>query len=272
MRQLRWMPQIMVLLLSFGVAASIRAAAPDRTQWKLSNFTWVTRVPAEPGAPANAHPVSLSDAAIKAALGPVLATVEGQSVALFAKDELARLLTALREAFALTKPGEDLILLSSHKRGGMFMEVAQGITARLFVRAGALNLIVHDARLAFLDRYYAENTLPKFEYGSRKTASTESLEAPGGTNIRKDWLALPLSAAPAPMAAPTAAAPAASATTAAPAAPVPTAAPAPPANTRDAAFYEAQTQRLKALKKLHDENLLTEAEYQEKRDAILKTL
>jgi hypothetical protein len=255
----------MVLLLTFGVASSTRAAAPDRTQWKLANFTWVTRVAAEPGAAANAHPASLSEAAITAALGPVLASIDGRSVPLFAKDELAGLTKALREAFALAKPGEDLILLSSNKRGGMFMEVAQGITARLFVREGALNLIVHDARLAFLDRYYAENTLPKFEYGSRKTASTESLQAPGATRLRGDWLALPLIAAPVP-------APSVAVTVATPLATAPTAAPAPPATTRDAAFYEAQTQRLKALKKLRDENLLTEAEYQEKREAILKTL
>jgi hypothetical protein len=53
-------------------------------------------------------------------------------------------------------------------------------------------------------------------------------------------------------------------------APVPAAAPAPP--VRDAAFYAAQTERLRALKKLRDEHLITEAEYQAKREAILKTL
>jgi hypothetical protein len=264
MRRTRWMPQAMILLLTCGVASSTGTAASDRTQWKLASFTWVNRVAAEPGAPANAQPATLSDEAIAAALGSVVATVEGRSVPLFAKDELAGLTKALREAFALAKPDEDLVLLSSNRRGGLFMEVPQGITARLFVREGALNLIVHDARLAFLDRYYAENTLPKFVYGSRKTGSTESLQAPGATNLRPDWLALPLTAAPASAAAvKTAVAP--------PVTPI-AAAPAPSANTRDAAFYEAQTQRLKALKKLRDENLLTEAEYQEKREAILKTL
>ncbi len=267
MRQMRWMPQTMALLLSFGMASVARAAAPDRTQWKLANFTWVNRVPAEPGALANAHPATLSDETITTALSPVLATVEGQSVPLFTKDELAGLTKALREAFALAKPGEDLVLLSSNRRGGLFMEVAQGLTARLFVREGALNLIVHDARLPFLDRYYADNTLPKFDYGSRRTASTESLQAPGATNHRKDWLALPLTAAPVP--APVLAA---VITAVAPPAAVPAPAPAPPAVVRDAAFYEAQAQRLKALKKLRDENLLTEAEYQEKREVILKTL
>ena len=41
---------------------------------------------------------------------------------------------------------------------------------------------------------------------------------------------------------------------------------------RDAAFYEAQTQRLKALKRMRDEGVLSDAEYTAKRDAILKTL
>jgi hypothetical protein len=266
------MPQAMIRFLTLGVASAARATEPDRTQWKLSSFTWVTRVAAEPGAALNAHPASLSDAAITAALGPVLAKVEGRTVPLFAKDELAGLVKALREAFALARPGEDLILLSSNRRGGLFLEVPQGLTARLFMREGALNLIVHDARLAFMDRYLAENTVPKFQYGSRQTASAESLQAPGATRLRPDWLALPLTAASAatPAAAPAAEAPAAAQT--ATQAAVPTAAPAPAANTRDAAFYEAQTQRLKALKKLRDENLLTEAEYQEKREAILKTL
>jgi hypothetical protein len=61
------------------------------------------------------------------------------------------------------------------------------------------------------------------------------------------------------------------ATAAAPkAAPEPS--PTPAKGAKDAAFYEAQAQRLKALKRLRDENLISEAEYQEKRQAILKEL
>jgi len=66
--------------------------------------------------------------------------------------------------------------------------------------------------------------------------------------------------------------PAAVALPPAPPAPPSATTPEPPPGPRDAAFYEAQTQRLKALKKMRDENLLTEAEYQQKREAILKTL
>lgn len=234
------------------------AVEQSQTQWSLATFTWVKRVPAEPGASANAHPAALSDAAIVAALGPVQVAVEGRDIPLFARDELAGLAKALREALALAQPGEDLILLSSHRRGGGFMDQPQGLTARLFVRDGALNLIVHDARLDFMDRYSGDRTLPTFAYGSRKEASGMNLQSPGATRLRNDWLALPL-VAPPPVAA----------STPAPAAPKNT----PEASAaRDAAFYEAQTQRLKALKRLRDENLISDAEYQEKRDAIVKTL
>ncbi|MBK7294664.1 MAG: SHOCT domain-containing protein [Holophagaceae bacterium] len=254
---------------------SALASEPDQTQWRLANFTWLKLVPAESGAAANAHPATFSDEALVAALGPVQATVEGQNIPLFAKDELKGLARPLREALALAKPGEDLILLSTFKRGGGFMEMPVGLTARLFVADGALHLIVHDARLTFMDRYSADRTLPTFVYGSRAAASGVALEAPQATRRRADWLSFPLAPAPAPATAPATPAPAPATAVppvAAPPKPAATAAPATTPAARDEAFYEAQAQRLRALKKLRDENLLSEAEYQEKRDAILKTL
>ncbi len=262
-----------LLLLALTPSAG-RAAEPGQTQWKLTNFTWLKRVPAEAGAPANTHPAALAADTLQAMLEPVQATVEGQAIPLFAKDELKALAKPLAEALALAQPGEDLILLSTHKRGGSFMEMAVGLTARLFVRDGALHLIVQDARLGFMDRYAADRTLPAFVYGSRTAASSASLQAPGATQPRADWLALPLLAAPALPAAPAVvAAPRVAAVPALATPPSPKApAPEPPAAPRDAAFYEAQTQRLKALKKMRDEGVLTEAEFQAKREAILRTL
>jgi hypothetical protein len=265
-----WKPRFLSLLGLLALLALLAtvpvasAAEPGQTQWQLASFTWVKRVPIEPGAAANAHPAELTGEAIAAALGPVLVSVDGQAIPLFAKDELVGLTKALREALSLARPGEDLILLSSHRRGGGFMDPSQGLTARLFVREGALNLIVHDARLDFMDRYSADRTLPTFAYGSRNAPSGLTLQSPGATRLRGDWLALPL-VAPAPV---VAVAP--SATT--PALTVTKAASEAPAVPRDAAFYEAQAQRLKALKRLRDEHLISEAEYQEKRDAIVKTL
>lgn len=264
MRQLRWILQAPILFLTLGNGPWLQAA-PGQTKWELSNFTWVHRVPAEPGAPANAQPAALSADAIQAMLVSVQAVVDKETVPLFAKEEAKALAKVFTEAFGLAQPGEDLILLSTSKRGGGFMEIAVGITARLFIRDGALNLIVHDARLPFMERYGADRTLPTFVYGSRKAASPENLRAPGASRLRGDWLAFPLGAVPMSVATgPVAVMPVVIAAPAAPAAPVPA--------TRDAAFYEAQTQRLKALKRLREENLLSEAEYQEKREAILKTL
>lgn len=268
MRHRGWL--LGTLLAALGPAAL--ASEPDQTQWRINNFTWLKLVPAESGAPANAHPAAVTDEALVAALGPVQATVEGRSIPLFAKDELKGLARPLREALALAKPGDDLVLLSTFKRGGGFMEMAVGLTARLFVADGALQLIVHDARLNFMDRYSADRTLPTFVYGSRTAASGAALDAPQATRRRADWLSFPLAPAPtpAPAAAPTPVAAPAPAPAPAAASPKPPAAPVPAA--RDEAFYEAQAQRLRALKKLRDENLISEAEYQEKREAILKTL
>lgn len=269
-----------MVLLAPALQVPMLASEPDQTQWRLANFTWLKLVPAEAGAPANAHPATLSDEALVALLGPVQAQVEGRSIPLFAKDELKGLARPLREALALAKPGDDLILLSTFKRGGGFMEMPVGLTARFFMADGALNLIVQDARLSFMDRYSADRTLPTFTYGSRAAASGAVLEAPGATRRRADWLSFPVVAAPTPAPAPAPAIPApvaAPAPTPAPAAKAPAPVPAAPATkaapaARDEAFYEAQAQRLRALKKLRDENLISEAEYQAKREAILKEL
>jgi hypothetical protein len=265
MRHGGWKFSLVALFLCLGTASVAPAADKTRTQWQLSSFTWVKRVPAEAGAPANAHPALFTAAQLGAALAPVQVRAEGEVVPLFSKDELAGLGKALAEAFALAQPGEDLILLSTSRRGGFFMEEPLALTARLFVREQALNLLVHDARLSFMGRYQAENVLPKFEYGSRTQASKITLQG-GAKALRSDWLSLipgfPVEVAPAAV---VAASPASSP------APKPKAAEATP-EVKDAAFYEAQTQRLKALKRMRDEKVLSEAEYQEKRDAILKTL
>ena len=276
MRSRGWIFSTLLLALA---PMAVRAGHTDRNQWKLAEFTWVKLVAAEPGAPANTHPARLSPEALQSALSPVQVKDDGKDVPLFGRDELKDLTRALSEALALAQPGEDLILLSTSRHGAGYMERATGLTARLFLGDGALNLIVHDARLDFMDKYLRDNLEPNFGYGSRKAASAELLQAPSARRLRGDWLALPLVAAPAltPAAAPAPApaqpaAPMAAPAPAAPVAPPQAAAPAPAPAARDATFYEAQTLRLKALKRLRDENLLSEAEYQERREAILKTL
>ncbi len=261
----------LLLMLALLPGWSAKGAETRKIHWKLANFTWVNLVPSEAGAPANDHPAKVSEAVLLKVLGAVQARVEDADTPLFEEKELVPVAKAIQEAFASARPSEDLVLLSTQRRGGHFMDPAQGVTARVFLKGGALNLIVHDARLDFMDRYSADRTLPTFVYGSRTAGGPAvSLKAEGATQRRPDWLALPLTVpavplasapapAPAPALAPGSAASATQAT--APAAPKP-----------DQAFYDLQYQRLKALKHLRDENLISEAEYQEKREAILKTL
>lgn len=261
---MRFRPRLFQTLLLLAPTLS-PAAIPGQTQWNLNTFTWIKRVPAEPGAPANSHPAVVAPGALQALLGPVQAKLEGQYERLFTADELKALSKALSEALAQAQPGEDLILLSTFKRGSGFLERGVGVTARLFIREAALNLLVHDARLEFMDRYLADRTLPTFLHGSRQAASGVVLQAPVATVLRPDWLALPLALSR--FETPT------TATTALPAPKAPAVGtPETPAGPKDAAFYAAQSQRLKALKQMRDEGLLTEAEYQQKREAILKTL
>jgi hypothetical protein len=287
MRRRKWMLWMMLLVL---VPPGLRADDADQARWNLGTFSWVKRAPSEPGAAPNAQPARLSADELQALLAPVRATVEGKAISLFDKSELKELASALSEAFALARPGEDLLLLSTSRRGRYYQR-AEGLTARLFVQGGTLNLIVHDARLAFMDRWLEETTLPTFVYGSRNEASETQLQAPQARRLRPDWLAFPLALQPplptapsTPVAAPVPAmviAPPLAGSPQTPATPstaTPTLAPAPegpPKGTPSAgddAAYEAKAQRLRTLKRLREDNLISEAEYQARREAILKTL
>jgi len=228
----------LVCMLPLGAGAT-------REQWKLGEFTWLKRLPAEAGAPANAHPVRIEAEALREKLGSITFTTEKGREALFAQDELAPILGALREALSLAGPGEDLLLLSTHRRGGSFLNAPNGVTARIFVQDGQLNLIVHDARLEFVDRYRGMQVLPQFHYGSRVAAGPVELQSPAAASRRKDWLAFPLVAASAPER---------------------------PAAAREGADFERQEKRLRALKRMREENLITEEEYQQKRREVLKEL
>jgi len=126
--------------------------------------------------------------------------------------------------------------------------------------------------------YYDHFQMPQFTYGSRATASTESLHAPDAESRRPDWLVLSLdpvaAAVPAPVPAPpvappvVAAAPVPAPPVAAPAPALsPAAEPAPAAKPAPSASVE---ERLQGLKRFRDQNLITEEEYKQKKQELLK--
>lgn len=225
------------------------AAAPHRTNWELKEFTWVKLVPAEaPAAPAQ-HPAQLDAEALRRGLRAVRFGEE----ALFEAKEVDLLVKPLLEAFAVADPGEDLVLLSTSRRGGGFLNPSFGVTARLFVEGGKVQVIVRDARLDFVDRYRVRGDWPEFVYGSRAQEGKVVLKGEGLASRRGDWVEFPAVpyAAPAPV--------------------LPGFKGAPPPEPK-AVPAEGPEARLRALKRLRDENLITEDEYQKKRQEILKSL
>lgn len=265
------------------------AANPDRRTWRIGEFTAIQLAKSEAGSPANQHPASLHPEGIRQQLALVRVQVKGRSQPLFSADELNELAEPLSQALANAKPADDVLLLSTSRRDGGVLSTPLGVTARLFVQGGALNLIVNDARRDFVNAYIGSRIAPQFDFGSRAKAGEAVLQSAVAPNKRADWVALPLAAAATPAAAPIGAPATPAAIQARPsgatanAAPSPAiqppaaslpAAPAAPAalKARDDAFYAEQAQRLKGLKSLRDQGAITEDEYQQKRKEILSTL
>lgn len=229
---------------------------PRRHRWDLARFTRLDLVPTEAGAPQNDPPAPLDVGWLRQALGSIrFRTPEGVDP-LFERSELEGLLMPVREALAVAAPGEDVQLLSAHQRGRGLMSPQLGVTARLFMQGGSLNIIVHDARLDFASREMAEGYTPTFHFGSRLKESRVKLEAQGGSSRRGDWLAFPMAVAAAP------------ATVGPGPAPGPEVAPAP----KGRSDFRDLEDRLRALKRLREENLISEEEYRQKRQELLKGL
>lgn len=253
---------------SGGVAES--RANPGQRAWRIAEFTALRLVPREPGSAPNAHPVSVQPELLRQQLALLRAGLRGGEGPLFHPGELAELIEPIAQALSVAGAGDDLVLLSTSRRDGGVLSAPLGITARLFVEGGALNLLVHDARLDFVNAYIGSRIPPTFTFGSRTAAGGTALRSVSATSRRADWVALPLAALTGPVAAAPVVQPATPAPAAAPAAVVP--APVAPARPRDPGFADEVEQRLTTLKRLREKNLITEAEYQQKRRQILDLL
>jgi Short C-terminal domain len=270
----------------FGTSAAPATAEPGRREWTLRDFTSVRLVPREAGASPNEHPQQVNPDGLRQALAQVQVNLPGGAEPLFAGDELADLVEPLAQALAAARPQDDLLLLSSSRRGKGLFVPPMAITARLFFQGGALNLVVADARRDFYNQYIGSRQAPEFTYGSRAQAGRALLRSSLGSSPRADWLVLPsgaTAAVAAPPPPPIVAAPTVPGV-AAPAAPPPPAAAAPrpasPAVAAAAAAPRAREilsgdeaeSRLTTLKRLRERGLITEDEYQQKRKDILSQL
>jgi hypothetical protein len=239
---------LLALVLLWGPLVAVTAPPATRRTWELSLFTWIRRMPAEKGAPANDHPRRVEVATLAKALGSVRFVSGKAEESLFEPSEAMELGRIMAEALALVEPSEDLELLSTSKRNGGLFDSSLAVTARIFLRQGRLNLIVRDTRLDFMGAYNLDFRMPKFRFGSRTEAGAVILRSEGAESPRPDWLVFPLRA-PDSTAAPTQSA-------------GPTAV-APPASLEG---------RLRALKQLREQNLITEEDYTRRKQELLKEI
>jgi hypothetical protein len=249
-------------LLAQGQAPAATASAKQRV-WQIREFTRIELAPREAGAEPNQHPATVSAEALRQQLALIQFVGRNGAQALFSADEVGDLAGPLAQALGRAGPGDDVLLLSSARRAGDIFVSPMAVTARLFVQAGQLQFIVHDARFEFYDVYRGTQAPPRFRFGSRSAAGAVSVQSAGATNPRADWLAIPLQAAAAPASVPAVAAPAA----------VVAPPPATPARKAlDAPAVDDIERRLETLKRLREKNLITEEEYQQKRKEILQLL
>jgi hypothetical protein len=247
------------------MVAEALPAKPGKRSWSLHEFTTIRLVRREPGSKPNQHPASVSPAILSQQLAAIQFVADSAAQRLFSADEVAELTAPLAQALASAGPDDDVVLLSTSRRGEGFLTPPTGVTARLFVQDGALQVLLNDTRLDFVNRYRGTNIEPEFVYGSRAKAGPAVVQSGGARNVRADWLAVSLTTPPVEAGTPPAAA-------AKPVPAPPAAAPAPAPAAQPAASGDEIERRLTTLKRLRERNLISEEEYQQKRREILQQL
>lgn len=262
-----------------------------RTVYK-GEFSYVRVERAEAQSTPSQHPVTVAPEALRAALA-ALRFGPAADEPLFNDDELTEIVPPLVRGLGELQPTQDLAFAVVGRHGGWKGLASRAVTTGRMFRSGAgLQLIVGLAQRSFESQYLATGYLFPFEPGRRAEmvdrASVVTGAPAGAGAARTDWVLLTLAVVPAqtavapapasapatapaiaPVVAPTAAAAAPLApATVAPAAP----AAAPPSRPRDAAYFDELEYRLRALKRLRDDGLISEDEYQQKRREVLEKL
>lgn len=227
------------------------------TAWRVGEYSGVRRVPKEAGSGANDYAGPWMERDVGELLQQVSFEASGKRAQpLFGRDEADALARVLVDAFAVANVDEDILIASTARREGGLLDMPKTVTARVFVSEGQLNLIVHSVREDAASYWRGTKLVPSLTFGSRQHASTTKLVAPQGSNRRGDWLQLAIGRK------------AVTRTQPPPVTPVRTAA----SPARDESFYAQQAQRLKGLQALHTQGLISDAEYQDKREEVLKGL
>jgi hypothetical protein len=221
----------------------------------------------------NAHPAAVTHNQVKVFMKALqIKDSDDDLLPLFSPDEENYLSDEFAKGLKQANATQDLIFFSTARRGSFIVGPKGANTGRMFVADGALHLIIGEAHEGYAAKLKAQGRIPDFSFGSRTKAGKIALHGTGitypGGDSRRDWVAMSLSDT-APKAAETPAAPAKSEP--APATPAPVdAAPVPAPAARDAKFYAQQEERLRRLQDLRKKGLITDKEFEAKKQEILK--
>lgn len=251
----------MAIVLCALLAGNIHAApgtrytacascAPQDLAWGEGEFDQVHLVAAS-GDVRNLHPQVVSTEMLGRALAGLRVA---NGAPLFDPDAAATLATGLGKALAKAGPQQDAAFLVTTKPGGGVLGTRLGNSGRAFIDSRGLNLIVAEAHVEFVGKYRATRMERPFDFGSRAKASPVTLAVDSPGRQRNDWVVIPLNGS----------------VTAERGVPAPVPASLAVPAERNEQYYQAQETRLKALKRLREQDLIDEKEYQAKRSEILK--
>lgn len=220
----------------------------------------------------NQHPVQLSPEQIAATLASIQVRPFKEVGPLFSDDELKKFALPISIALAKAAPGQDVEFVSVGQHGLLGIIAPQLANAgRIFYADGRLHVILGTVHKEFLGDYLrGSRRKPVFSFGSRAKTSVDvkimGVDRGDGKVLRDDWISLAIVAGRSESGVKINTPPTATLSVT----PAPTVV-VPAADAADTLASKSGA-RLKALKSLKDQGLVSEEEYRQKRAEILKDL
>lgn len=224
------------------------------------------------------HPQNLAAEPLAKALMLINNNAEKSPSQIFDDASSANFAAGLVAALAKANARQEAVFFVGSRTGlgagASFLIPKLANTGRAFIDAKGLNLIFGEVQDEYFGAFRTNRMLRPYDFGSQSRASKVKLSSQGLSHPRADWVIIPLAgvptAKPANVVVPVTVTPEPS-NQIVPILVQPAAKPADPV-VRDEQFFKGQESRLKNLKKLREQDLITEEEYQGKRREILKDL
>lgn len=259
------------------------------TLWQAGEYGYVRIVTIEGAAQgSNDQPVNLTPEQIREAFSRLqIQKNNKEPKPLFTERELNNIAKPLAQALAEARPDQDISFAVADREGGVLASVFSPLlmtTGRVFYKNGELNVILGTVQTPFESQLRATGVMPDFTPGSRNNPAGLQKKIVLGPAMqyasagREDWIQIntasgltapgqiatgpsqPVIAAPPPQ--PRMPAPASSGT----------GMERGGSDYRSEDYYRQIETRLKGLKRLREQGLITEQEYQQKRQAIIDQL